>query len=319
VIGRLNAALARPRVLPIALAGTVSVRAAGVDGATTLRPITQVCPEPAAMVPPVSVSELSPGVTVPGTLGDERVPGLPPAQMTVAFGVGAMAMPAGSVSVKLVSGRSVAASLLVRVMVSLVTSPTKTGEGANSIAPVGEVRVLTASVAVAAVALVIVEPPSTAENPEINPPGVNPFEGPSAGTVVLWFPGVVDPTLTVNVQLPSAPPETAAGTVPPERMMVVPPAGALADVKPQLSVVPGVAEIATPAARLTVIAAAVRLLAPLLKMDTARVLGSPGLIVAGVKLRLTVAVAHAALGNTIARATRRTTVASNLLSIGGRV
>ena len=65
------------------------------------------------------------------------------------------------------------------------TSPTKTGEGAKSIAPVGEVRVLTASVAVAAVALVIVEPPSTAENPEINPPGVNPFEGPSAGTVVL--------------------------------------------------------------------------------------------------------------------------------------
>lgn len=69
------------------------------------------------------------------------------------------------------------------------------------------------------------------------------------------MPVLTELTETVNVHDPSAPPETAAGTVPPDKTTAAPLAGALTDPKPQVLLALGTAPIVTPVAKLRVTAA----------------------------------------------------------------
>lgn len=150
---------------------------------------------------------------------------------------------------------------------------------------------LTASVALAAVALVMVAPLSVAEKPGVLPPAVNPLFGPLAGIVVVWLPVLTELTATENVHEPSGPPEVAIGTVPPDNVTTVPFDGALTVVKPHPSLALGTEAIVTPEARLSVTAAPLSTFKELLNSVTAMVDGSPGLMVAGLNDRLIVAVA----------------------------
>jgi hypothetical protein len=93
----------------------------------------------------------------------------------------------------------------------------------------------------------------------------------------------------VIVHEPSAPPETAAGTIPPESIIVEPPTGALTKENPQESVGNEAPEMVTPEAKLTVTAAELSVLNALLKIEILTLLASPGFIVAGLKARLSVA------------------------------
>ncbi len=105
------------------------------------------------------------------------------------------------------------------------------------------------------------------------------------------MPVLTEFTATANVHDPSGPPEVAMGTVPPDKITAVPLAGALTAVKPHPLFALGTEAMVTPEARLRVTAALFNEFKELLNNVTAMVEGSPGLIVAGLKERLIVAVA----------------------------
>ncbi len=154
---------------------------------TTLTVIVQAPDVP--IVPPVSVTLVSPAfaVTAPSTAPA-------PVQTIVAPGVGATTMPAGRLSVNVVSGIVEPAFGLVSTMDSVMGSPTSPGDGEKVFEPVGLVNDLTESVATAGVVLVTTVDTSVAWKPATAPPGVNPLDGPLAGMVFCQFPGLVDTT-----------------------------------------------------------------------------------------------------------------------------
>lgn len=190
VIGRLNDALLRPRVLPIAFAGTVLVKdcVAPVMEATITRTLIVHVPL-APMTPPVSTTELAPALAVKVPLAAPV-----PVHVTEAVGVGATVMPAGKGSVKVVSGIVDSVFGLVSTIDSVTGSFTMPVDGLNVLVPLGCDRKRTASVADAGVALVTVAAPSVAWKPEVLPPGVKPLDGPLAGIVLTQLPETTDVT-----------------------------------------------------------------------------------------------------------------------------
>ena len=152
----LNAKLDKPRVLPMAPAPTalVSVAVLEVVVPTTLTVSVQVPPTPVEppMTPPVMVKTvaLAAGLNEPF---DAPVP----VQLTVAAGVAATFMPAGRLSVNVVSGSVVLfEDGLVSTTVNVLVSPAKIVAGLKDFVPVGGVRPRTDSVALAGVVLVTV-------------------------------------------------------------------------------------------------------------------------------------------------------------------
>lgn len=155
--------------------------------------------------------------------------------------------------------------------------------------------VFTAKVAVAGVALVSVLPLSTAVNPTTVPPAEKPPTGP-AGMVVGWLPVAMELTAKLKVQVPVV--VVARGTLPPDSWTSDPFAGTDAVLKPQVSTTFGVDAMVTPVGKLRVIAALVRPFSVLsLKSEIVSVSASPGLMVAGLYAKLTVAAACACRGD----------------------
>jgi C4-dicarboxylate transporter len=77
------------------------------------------------------------------------------------------------------------ALLFVSTTLNWLVSPTGSELGVKVMAPVGFAKLFTAKVAIAGVVLLIVGPLSLAENPAVEPPTVNPLDGPFAGIVVV--------------------------------------------------------------------------------------------------------------------------------------
>jgi len=163
------------------------------------------------MVPPVSLTELPPGVAT--TVAE------PPQFCNGFVGKAGFATTTfvGKVSVIDTWVKGITALLLLIVIASTLVSPTQTVLGAKALVTVGEATPTTVTVALAGVVLVIENPPPV----ELNA---------LAGMVLIKFPRVVDVTLIPTVHSPGVAP-TCAGTVPllsdkvvvPETAVTVPP------------------------------------------------------------------------------------------------
>ena len=118
----LKALLPRPRALPMPLDATEPVTDPPPDVTGAFRPTLKLQLPPPAMVPPVNVMLVSPATTdEPAPPGELKVA---PEHVVEADGVAAIAIPAGNVWVRLVSGKLTLALGLFNVMVSVVPSPT---------------------------------------------------------------------------------------------------------------------------------------------------------------------------------------------------
>jgi hypothetical protein len=204
--------LVTPCCVPSALAGILFVYAPCVFE-VTVTVITQT--ELGAMVPLLNATEVPPAIAV--TEGDGPQPEVE------ALGGLARKTLAGRLSVSVTCVRLRPGSLFAMTMDSWLVPPAQIVPGLKLLLTEGFGLPVTFNVALAGVVLLMRTPPPV----ELNA---------SAGMVLMRFPGVLEVTLIDTVQEPGVAAD-CAGTVPPVKDNVVPPAGAPTE-PPQVLVKP---------------------------------------------------------------------------------